>query len=83
MKYTILGNCQAAPISKLLAGQPEFSEKFDFMPLPAPVHMFKPHHLTAIHNVLASVDLFIYQFAIFIVGKLPHRSTEIKIFRQK
>lgn len=61
MKYTILGNCQAAPISKLLAGQPDFSAKFEFLPMPAPVHMFKPHHLTAIHNVLASVDLFIYQ----------------------
>ncbi|GAA6167808.1 WcbI family polysaccharide biosynthesis putative acetyltransferase [Sessilibacter corallicola] len=61
LKYTILGNCQAAPIAKLLNAQTNMSDTFEYLPLPGAVHTLKKENLNSIINTLNQIDLFIHQ----------------------
>ena len=60
-KFAVYGNCQADPIGALLLNNAQFNSQFEIVRFPKPVYMLKDTDWSAIHAIVSSVDLFIYQ----------------------
>lgn len=60
-KFAVYGNCQADPIAALLLNNEQFKSQFEMVKFPKPVYMLKDEDWPAIHEIVSSIDLFIYQ----------------------
>jgi hypothetical protein len=60
-KFAVYGNCQADPIGALLLNNEQFKSQFEVVKFPKPVYMLTDADWPRIHEILSSIDLFIYQ----------------------
>lgn len=56
----IYGNCQAEPIRALLAGAPEFAERYEAVRIP-PVHLISASQVAKLHRVVRVASLIVAQ----------------------
>lgn len=60
-KFAVYGNCQAGPIGALLLNNEQFKAQFELVKFPKPVYMLKDSDWPSIHEIISTLDLFIYQ----------------------
>ncbi|WP_285164759.1 WcbI family polysaccharide biosynthesis putative acetyltransferase [Shewanella goraebulensis] len=59
--FTVLGNCQAAPLADILMRQPSFAAHYQYIKMPKPAYMLQQADYESVKNVLEQIDLFIHQ----------------------
>ncbi len=57
LKFTIYGNCQANALAKILMSSENFSRLYEYVPLPAVMHIQKDQ----LEEVFPALDLLVYQ----------------------
>ncbi|MEX6778829.1 hypothetical protein [Limnospira fusiformis] len=66
LKFFVLGNCQADPLSKILISSNHFSEKFELIendPKLSAIHLLASdkERQKRLFQIIENIDLFIYQ----------------------